>query len=345
MSESRDPIGIRVRRGAEIESLHMVAAAVVDGEGREVARHGDPSRRAYLRSAAKPIQLLPLVEEGVADRYGFTAAELAVMAASHNAEPVHLEAVRSILDKAGVDEGRLLCGPHEPMAPAAAAALRQSGEAPAPIHNNCSGKHAGFLAACRALGWPLASYLAADHPLQRRIRDTLVELAEVDADAIGLAVDGCGAPTFAMPVTAMARAWAALAAADAGRESDRARAIGRIFDAMVAHPDLVAGTGRLDTDLLRTVGGRVVAKTGAEGVFCAALRPIAGTPARGLALKVIDGGKRAQDVALIAILESLGALDAAAVSELEAHARPEIRNRSGALVGKIDARLPLEGAR
>lgn len=342
MSEATEATGVRLWRGGEVESLHSVAASVVDGDGREVARHGDPARRAYLRSSAKPIQLLPLVEEGVVERYSLTEAELAVMAASHNAEPAHLDAVRSILDKAGLREEDLRCGAHEPMGPSAAQALRESGGRPTAIHNNCSGKHAGMLAVCRAMGWPLGSYLEAGHPLQRRILATLAELAATDAGEIGVAVDGCGAPTFSLTVTAMARAWAALAAADARRGSDRERAIGRILDAMVSHPDLVAGTGRLDTDLLRVAGSRVIAKTGAEGVFCAALRADGPLLAQGLALKVVDGGKRAQDVALLALLAGLGLADAGGGSTLAAYARPVVRNRSGEVVGRIDARLPLE---
>jgi L-asparaginase II/alkylhydroperoxidase/carboxymuconolactone decarboxylase family protein YurZ len=339
MKLAGDPQGVRVWRGEEIESLHAVVAAVVDGEGRTIARHGDPSRRAWLRSSAKPIQLLPLVEEGLVEEYGFSEAELAVMAASHSGEPFHLETVRGVLAKAGLEEGMLRCGGHEPGNAAAAEELRRRGGTPAPIHDNCSGKHAAMLAVCRAMEWPLDTYLDPAHPLQRRIWETLAELAGLAPAEVGRAVDGCGAVTFALPVEAMARAWAALAAGDARRGSARESAIGRIFDAMAAHPDLVAGTGRLDTDLLRAAGSRVIVKTGAEGVFCAALRTPAGGP-RGMALKVVDGAKRAQDPALIALLAELGAVESADPA-LEQHARPRLRNRTGEVVGRIDVRLPL----
>ncbi|HET6618169.1 MAG TPA: asparaginase, partial [Gemmatimonadota bacterium] len=344
MSAQRGPEGVRVWRGDEIESLHTVVAAVVAADGRTIARHGNPMRRAWIRSSAKPIQLLPLVEEGLVERYGFSGEELAVMAASHSAEPVHLRAVRGILAKAGLDEGMLRCGPHEPVSEDAAEELRRRGQKPTALHNNCSGKHAGMLAVCRALGWPLETYVEADHPLQQRIWTTLAELAGMERGEIGRGVDGCGAVVFALPVEAMARAWASLAEGDARRGTDRQRAIGRILDAMASHPELVAGTGRIDTDVMRRAGDRVVVKTGAEGVFCAALRDPGAGPARGLALKVIDGGKRAQDVALLALLEALGVVDAAADPVLEAHARPILRNRSDAVVGRIDARLPLESA-
>ncbi|HET6638409.1 MAG TPA: asparaginase [Gemmatimonadota bacterium] len=344
MGPLRNLAGVRVWRGEELESLHAVAAAVVDGRGRTLHRHGDPERRAWLRSSAKPIQLLPLVEEGLIERFGFAPEELAVMAASHDAEPFHLDAVRSILAKAGLDESLLRCGAHEPGNAAAAEELRRRGKSPTAIHNNCSGKHAGMLVVCRALGWPVASYLAPDHPLQQRIWRTLAELAGMDQERIGRAVDGCGAVTFAMPVTAMARAWAALAVADARRESSREVAVGRIFDAMEAQPAHVGGTGRLDSDLLRRAGDRLIVKTGAEGVFCAALRGARGDGPRALSLKVLDGARRAQGPALLALLEELGEVDASGDPVLEAHARPTIINRSGTWVGRIDARLPLEQA-
>ena len=342
MGPLRNPVGVRVWRGEEIESLHAVVAAVVDGGGRVLRRHGDPARRASLRSSAKPIQLLPLLEEGLVEQFGFAQEELAVMAASHDAEPFHLEAVRSILDKAGLDESLLRCGAHDPGNAAAAEELRQRGERPTAIHNNCSGKHAGMLVVCRAMGWPLESYLAADHPLQLRIWRTVAELAGLAPERIGRAVDGCGAVTFAMPVAVMARAWAALAMADARRETTREKAVGRIFDAMAAHPAHVGGTGRLDSDLLHHGGDRLIVKTGAEGVYCAALRGARGEGPRALALKVLDGARRAQDPAFMALLEELGEIDTSRDPALESHARPTTLNRSGTPVGRIDARLPLE---
>lgn len=342
MTRAGDIEGVRVWRGGEVESVHAVAAAVVDERGRLVQRHGDPRRRAFLRSSAKPIQLLPLVEEGVVETYGFSSDELAVMAASHNAEPVHVAAVRSILLKAGLEETMLRCGAHEPMGKAAADELRRRGERPTAIHNNCSGKHAGMLAVCRALGWPLETYLEPEHPLQQRIWRTLADLSGLDPEEIGRAVDGCGVVVFSLPVEAMARAWASLAVADARRADDRERAIGRVFDAMAAHPDLVAGSGRLDSDLLHRRGRRLIVKTGAEGVFCAALRGTSEGEPRGLALKVVDGAGRAQDVALLELLAALGVVSPEDDAILAAHARPTVRNRAGTVVGRIDAHLPLE---
>ncbi|MBW3660459.1 MAG: asparaginase [Gemmatimonadetes bacterium] len=341
MGESTNgPEGVRAWRGGEVESLHRVHAALVR-EGRMVARHGDPSTRAYLRSSAKPIQALPLVEEGLVERYGFTPQEIAVMAASHNGETFHLDAVRSILEKAGLEEDRLRCGPHPPMHEPSARALRDAGCEPAAIHNNCSGKHAGMLAVCRAKGWPLDSYRDADHPLQVRIRDTVAELAGVDPGSIGIGVDGCGVPCFALPVTAMAAAFDALARHDASRAGERGRAVGAVLDAMAAHAEYVAGTGRACTTILAKAGRRVVVKTGAEGVFAAVLRAAGGAEPAGLALKVADGARRAQDVAIATLLADLGILQAGADEAVDDLLRPAVENRAGEVVGHLDADLPL----
>ena len=327
--------GVRIWRGSEIESHHRIHAALAGAGGAVQAAVGDPSRRAYLRSAAKPIQLLPLVEDGLVERFGFEPRELAVMAASHDGEPFHLDAVRSILAKAGLEAGQLQCGPHYPAHRASAEALLTAGEKPSSLHNNCSGKHAGMLAVCRAHGWPLESYRDPAHPLQRRIVQRLAELAGVGEEGIGVAVDGCGAPTFALPVSAMAAAFARLAEADAARADDRQRAVGVVLDAMAAHPEYVGGTGQLCSVLMAHAGARAVVKRGTEGVFGAVLRG----EGRGLALKVEDGGSRAKGVALLALLEPLGALDAEAMRAMERFARPSLENRGGETVGKIDADL------
>lgn len=340
-SSPRLPEGVRVWRGDEVESSHRVHAAVVR-DGRPESAHGDPSRRAYLRSAAKPIQLLPLVEEGVVERYGFTPREIAVMAASHNAESFHVDAVRSILEKAGLEESHLQCGPHPPMHEPSARALVEAGREPEAIHNNCSGKHAGMLALCRARGWPLETYREPDHPLQVRIRETLADLAGIDAGSIGIGIDGCGVPCFALSVTAMATAFDAMARADATRDDDRSRAIGAIVDAMAIHPEYVAGSGRPCTIIMAKAGERVVVKTGAEGVYGAILRAAPDAGPAGLALKVVDGARRGQDVALATLLTDLGVLHPDLDEKIADLVTPAVTNRAGQVVGHIDACLPLE---
>ena len=335
-----DPEGVRVWRGAAVESIHAVHAAVVGANGRVLLYRGDPDARAFLRSAAKPVQALPVVEDGLVDRFGFTAEEIAVMAASHGGEPIHVAAVESILGKAGLDPALLQCGAHPPFHESSAAGLRTQGREPTALHNNCSGKHAGMLAVCRARGWPFESYRDPEHPLQRRIWTLVAELAGLPASEVDRAIDGCGVPTFALPLRSMAALFGRLASADAARDSDRARAVGVVFDAMTAHPAYVAGTGRLCTDLMIRAGDRVVVKAGAEGISCAAIRG----QDRGLALKVADGARRAVDVAMLALLDGAGVVDGARDPVLAAYLTPPVLNRAGSIVGRLDARLPLEFA-
>lgn len=328
----RDALSVEVWRGDEIESVHRVHAVVADADGHTPRTYGESGRRAFLRSSAKPVQAIPTVESGAAEKFGLTTEEIAVTTASHNAEPYHIEAVRSILDKAGLDESDLQCGPHDPMHAPSAEALRDAGERPGRIHNNCSGKHAGMLATCRAEGWPLVTYRDPDHPLQRRIRALICELSGIADDEIGVAVDGCGAATFSIPISAMAVMFARLARVDRTRDDPLGQAVGVIFDAMATCPEYVAGSDRLCTEIMRGQGSRTIAKTGAEGVYAAARRG----EDHGLALKVADGARRAQDVALVALLEALGWVDPVAGTSLERFLHPQLSNWGDELVGRID---------
>ena len=323
-------------RGGVEESRHRVHVAVVDADGRLVARAGDPDRVAFLRSAAKPLQALPLVDDGVTGRFGITPAELAVCCASHSGEPVHLEAVASILGRIGADEAELACGPHEPFAPAVARRMREEGERPRPIHNNCSGKHAGMLGLARVHGWPAQGYHVSGHAVQRRAEREVVRWSGVAEGALVRGVDGCGVVTWALPLEAMARAFARLGAAAAAGEPGPAA----VVEAMSGHPEMVAGTGRLCTDLMRAAGGTVLVKTGAEGVYCAAV-PGSGL---GVALTVEDGARRAQDPALVATLAALDALDPEVLTALAGHQEPALRNTRGEAVGRLRASVRLAPA-
>jgi L-asparaginase II len=327
---------VEVRRGAAVESRHRVHAAVVDGRGKLRAYTGDPTLVAFARSAIKPLQALPIVEDGVCERYDFNDVELALCCASHNGEARHVEAVRSMLRKIGADEDTLACGPHVPMGAAAARALAAAGRQPGRIHNNCSGKHAGMLALARYYTWPLVGYERPQHPVQLRMLSEVSRWSHVPVDDIALAVDGCAAVTFGLPIEGMARAFAILAAAarraDAGPE--------RIVQAMVRHPGYVAGEARLCTDLMRLAGGRIFAKVGAEGVYCA------GVPGAeiGVALKIEDGATRAAEPALIAVLQSLALLSEEEVGALERYAEPDILNTRDERVGTIRAHIRLKAA-
>jgi len=328
---------VEVWRGALIESTHAVHVAVVDGEGRVVARAGDAARVTYARSAVKPLQALPLVEDGGIERFGITEVELALCCASHNGEPEHVAAALALLGRVGLGEEALACGPTLPMRGETARALLRRGEEPRRVHNNCSGKHAGMLALARLHGWTPAGYERPDHPVQQRVLNTVAAWAGVEPRTVGIGVDGCGVPTFALPLSVLARSFARLGVA-AVTKPDSAPA--RIVGAMTRHPEYVAGTGRLCTRLMRAAEGRVVAKLGAEGVYCAAV------PGRGLglALKVEDGAGRAGEPVLIAVLEQLGAIDAGVAEELLEFAEPEVRNTRSEVVGRIRAVVELDGA-
>jgi L-asparaginase II len=335
------PVAVLVTRGTVVEAVHRVHVAVVDGAGRLVAAAGEPRRVAFLRSAAKPIQALPLVATGAADAFGLEPEELAVATGSHVAAREHVEAVRRLLAKAGLDEGALRCGPEVPRDPDVAAELARAGRAAAPVHHNCSGKHAGMLATARHQGWPLA-YLDAEHPLQSLVRRLVQRLT---GEAPVLAADGCGVPTFAVTLAGMARAYARLASGW-GLEPELAAAARRLAEAMAAAPRLVSGEGTPNTLLLARQGARWLTKGGAEGVWCLGLRA-SGGPGLGVAAKVEDGAGRAAVPALLAVLRALG-VPGAEDPGLEPLARPELHNSRGEVVGAVEAVVPegsLRGAR
>ena len=327
-------VRVEVWRGNIVESRHEVSVAVADGAGRMRAQAGDPGLLVFARSSIKPIQALPLVEDGIADRYGLTDDEIALVCASHNGEPMHVATARSILSRIGVSEETLGCGADRPFGDAAARALTAAGEKPRRIHNNCSGKHAGMMALALGHGWPVAGYIRQDHPVQERMLGVVAQWSGLPANEIGMAVDGCGVVTFALPLGALASMFGRFAGQ--GRKSGTAAA--RIVRAMQQHPEMVAGEGRLDTDIVRATGGRVLAKVGAEGVF-AAIVPGAEL---GVVLKVEDGSKRAAAPALIGVLRALGVLTGEEVGALASYAEPDVMNTRGERVGALRVAVELE---
>jgi L-asparaginase II len=319
---------IEVRRGGRIESRHRVTFALADPAGRLVAGGGDPAAPIFPRSAIKPLQALALVESGAAERFELDDAELALACASHSGEPCHVDGVARWLARLGLGERHLACGAHAPLDEAAARGLVEAGERPSALHNNCSGKHAAMLTLARHQDQPPDGYLEPDHPVQHQIAATLAAMAGLRTVAEP-AIDGCGVPTWPLPLAALAAAMARLGD-PGGLEPSRARACLRITAAMAAHTQLVAGTGRACTRVMEALP-EVIVKAGAEGVYAAAW------PARGLglALKVEDGAGRAAPVALLALLAAAGALDPAARAALETVARPLLRNHAGRVVGEI----------
>jgi L-asparaginase II len=327
---------VEIWRGSFVESRHRVNVAVVDAQGRLRASAGEPGIVAFARSALKPIQTLPVVEDGASDQFEFGPEEIALCCASHSGEPRHVDAVLSMLRKIGVDEEALACGPHAPMSIQAADALRAEGKSPGRVHNNCSGKHAGMLALARFHGWPVTGYQLAEHPVQRRL---LVEVARWSGTAeeeIPTAVDGCGVVTYALSLHALATSFARLAGAT--RCGDAVPS--RVVHAMLRYPEYVGGTDRLCTQLMRVADGRIFAKVGAEGVYCA------GIPGAelGVALKVEDGAVRAAEPALLAVLRGLGLLSADEMADLGRFAEPDILNTRGERVGRIRAEVALHAA-
>lgn len=320
--QMREGETVVLRRGTWVESTHRCHAVVVDAGGERIIEVGDPSRVTFLRSAAKPFQALPLVEDGVAEALGFGAREVAVACGSHSGEPAHLSVVASMLARAGFSAEALACGPHTPMGEAAAEALFRSGGEPERIHNNCSGKHAAMLALARHHGWSPEGYEAINHPVQQRMLDEISRWCDWPTTSIRTGIDGCGVACFALPLERMAHGMARLLARAAAGDPGPTGVIG----AMTAEPFMVAGTGRLCTELMEATEGGVVAKVGAEGVY------LAGVRGRGLALalKIEDGSRRAAEVALMALLDRVGALSDAA-SEALGHWMPprEVANTRG----------------
>jgi L-asparaginase II len=315
-----------------------VAAATP--EGRLVAFQGDPEAATFLRSAAKPFQCLPLLLDGAAERFALEPADLALICASHGGTPAHARRAADLLAKGGFGVEDLLCGAHWPMDTDAAEAMRRAGEEPTALHNNCSGKHAGMLLACRLLDLPTADYVAPDHPWQRRILGHVEDFFGVSEEEMGFAVDGCSVPTYRVPLAATARAYAALADPQAaGLPEEATLAVSRIVRAMTGVPEMVAGPGRFTTRLMEVTGGRVLAKEGAEALYGLAVR---GPVALGIAVKIADGGERCRDGVVLDVLRQLGSLSGAEFEELAAFHRRPVYNHRGLEVGEVRPEVDLE---
>src|SRR2546427_5551391 len=302
-------------RGGVVESRHAVHVAVLDAEGELVARAGDPDLVTFWRSAAKPFQAVPLVTDGVVERFKISTAELALCCASHSSEPGQVALVRELLAKIGCSERDLLCGAHPPLSERVAQDYATRGVRLTAVYSNCSGKHAGMLALARHHGWPTEFYTRLEHPVQQRLLSEVAEWSGVERSRIGTATDGCGVVCYAMPLRNMARAYAKLGSGERGAgPSDARRESGvhrqeplpaprsHILEAMLRHPDLIAGEGRPCTDMMRAHPGRVVAKVGAEGAYCALLTQ----EKLGVALKGAAGHAIASALARAAVVAALG---------------------------------------
>lgn len=318
---------VEVQRGAVVECRHYGAIAVTDDTGKLVASAGDPQLLTYLRSAGKPFQALPIVTSGAADAFAFTDEELAVSAASHNGEAAHQLVIGGLLAKLGLDTDALRCGIVPPIDRETAARVGAGLLAPTPLHCDCSGKHTGMLAVCLQHGWPLETYKEPDHPLQREIKGVMGDFFGVPSDEIITATDGCGVPTFYASVANIARAWATLTTPP----EQYGEASRRVLDAMGAAPYMVAGRNRICTSLMDLAAPAVVVKTGAEGVFCMALRE----RGLGVAIKIEDGNGRGMATIAASVLTQLGVWDQATATQFLALHPPQIHNHTGTLVGEL----------
>jgi L-asparaginase II len=321
-----NPVLVEVTRGPLVESVHRGSVAIADASGRIVFALGDLETPIYPRSSLKPVQALPLIESGAADAFGIGDEEIALACASHSGEPMHTTRVAAWLKRIGCGQGDLACGAHPSRYEPVAEDMIRRGEKPSRVHNNCSGKHTGFLSVARH--WDIATkgYEQHDHPVQRAVAKSLAELTGISAE-FPWGVDGCAAPNFAVPLDAQARAFAKFAAPDS-LSPERAKACRRIVSAMTAHPELVSGTGRSCAILMRSTKGRAAVKIGAEG-FYAGMIPERGL---GIVLKIDDGASRGAETAMAAILDRLGLLgDDKAAGEI---LRAPISNTREEVVGE-----------
>jgi L-asparaginase II len=335
---------VEVTRGAITESRHRGHVIAVDGAGQTVAQLGAPETVTYLRSSAKPHQAIPLIASGAADHFGFTEQEIALACASHSGEQLHTEIAASMLDKIGLGIEALKCGTHEPFDAETTRQLRERGEKPNPLQNNCSGKHAGMLALALHLGAPTATYDQPDHPVQVAIKNTVAQFSTVPIEQIAIGIDGCGVPVFGVTVRAMALMYARLVSPPSDCDDVTSRACQRIVSAMTTYPELVGGTtDRLDTEMIRAAQGRLISKIGAEGVYTVGVLPCNEWPnGLGLALKIEDGeDHRARPTVVIESLRQLGVLKDASLAAIACFARFAVKNRRGDLVGDVHASFEL----
>lgn len=339
MSESLARVA-RALRGEWTENIHFGVGAVSTPQGTLTAGLGDPGRHVFLRSAAKPIQILPLLAAGGRDAFGLSTREIALMCSSHSGSEAHVEAVRELLARNALSEDSLDCGVHAPLGKKAAARLKESGQVPQPAHNNCSANHVGQLLACRLLDLPLEGYRHPEHPLQQRVHALVSRLARLEAGGVQVGVDGCGLPSFHLPTGAAAGLYARLADPEAGGiPADLVAHVNVVIEAMAEHPDMVAGPGRFTTELIRATGGRVIGKEGAEGFYGVAVR---GPVALGLAIKIIDGTEGCRDAVVVELLRQAGCLSQVEHAELSKFHKTTLQNCSDERIGVLIPDLELK---
>ena len=333
------PILARVIRGETIESLHRGHIIAIDGDATVLFEIGDPQTVTFFRSACKPFQAMPFITSGAADEFGFTDDEIALACASHSGEPMHVEVAARMLDKIGLNEADLQCGKHLPFSENESERLLRANAEITHLHNNCSGKHAAMLALVKRMNADVDRYLLQQSPAQQAILKTVSIFCEIPVEHIAIGIDGCCAPNFAMPLSAMARGFLNLIAPREDFADEVVRSAStRIISAMVNFPELIGGSERLDTILMKAASGKIISKVGADGVWLCGILPCEQYPnGAAIALKIEDGDdKRARPVVAIELLRRLGVLSN---GDLEGYSPMPIKNRRGDVVGHVETAL------
>ena len=315
----------RVMRGDFIESMHVAYAVVVDGDGQIVKNWGDPDYLTCVRSALKPFQASAAVSAGATDAAGFTSAELALMCASHNGEEIHIQTAKEMLEKLGYDMSYYECGSHAPYDRKSKIELIKNSQEPTPLHNNCSGKHAGMLCLTKYLKADPAGYTNVEHPVQQAIMKQIMKFSELED--FPLAVDGCSAPVPFMTLYNIALMYQKLASVDH-------KDLSPLYDAMVSNPMLVAGTDRFDTDFIEAMKGHAVTKVGGEAIRGIGFRKDDGS-VLGIAIKMLDGNQRCVPSVALAVLENLKLLTSTVLKKLKKYSNITLKNHRLLEVGSI----------
>jgi L-asparaginase II len=334
-ASSANPVLIEAVRGDAVESIHRGSFAIVDAHGRVIMAAGDTDTPVFPRSGIKPIQALALIETGAAKAFGLGHANIALACASHNGEVTHTDIIGNWLQKIGCTPDDLVCGPSLPWTDEAKAELIKNGTEPSTLHDNCSGKHTGFLTIAKHLGHPIQGYSRGDHPVQQRVIGIIEQMTGMDLFDASKGMDGCGIPTIAVPLGNLALAMARLGDPH-DQPEERQKACARIRNAMAMEPYLIAGKGRFCTRVVDALGQTALVKTGAEGVYCATLTELG----LGVAIKVDDGARRAAEAVMMRLLMKLNVLTDRAMGKLLNLLEPPIFSRSGEVIGVLRAAHP-----
>ncbi|HEU4851697.1 MAG TPA: asparaginase [Telluria sp.] len=322
---------VETTRGGHVENIHFGSVAVVDTSGKLLWYAGDPEFPTFTRSALKPFQALPFMLDDGPARLGLSLRDVAVMCASHSGEQQHVDTVRGILERIGLDESHLECGCHQPHFYETLNLRVPCDQTWTPLQHNCSGKHSGFLAWCALHGAPTAGYVDPDHPLQRAVRARLGETLGVDGDSLARGIDGCSAPNYAFPLSRMAHLYARLAQGAA--DPQWGAEMGLLREAMTTHPELVSGEGRSDLVYMKASNGDWVTKVGADAVQAVGVS----SAGLGIAIKISDGAPRSLQAVTVSVLQQLGLMDEERAAAVERYRQPPLRNWRGTVVGDIRA--------